>query len=262
MRSRYGEPARGSEHLESGLETGSVHWADPDCEVVVSVLMAAGDWWEGNSNALEVEIRSFEYARAASPARFAWLDELPPSPPVAETAESPTPASSEPEATLASARAGTEGEEEETSTVPAIGSPAPGPLASNPEPEAEEDRPDRVTAEELPERPEPRLTIVTPPPEPGDRASPERIAASYVPPGFPRPALRSRMEATVSLELDVLVDGSVGAVRVVRCDRPGYGFELAAAEAARQWRYVPATRGGEPVDMTIPVDIRFRLQER
>jgi TonB family protein len=75
-------------------------------------------------------------------------------------------------------------------------------------------------------------------------------------PPFPRTAsaLLSRNEG--ELEIDVSADGRVTGARIVVSMHPVYDVMLAAA--ARNWRYQPARRYGEPVAYTKRVHIRLQ----
>jgi TonB family protein len=53
----------------------------------------------------------------------------------------------------------------------------------------------------------------------------------------------------VLLQIIVLADGTVGDAEVMRCVPHRLGFENVALQAVRQWRYEPALRDGEPVDV-------------
>lgn len=80
-----------------------------------------------------------------------------------------------------------------------------------------------------------------------------------VPPVYPVAALSLRAEGRVSLRLAVLPDGRVGGATVLDCSRKGLGFEAAALEAVRRWRYepVPLQSGARKVE----VRVHFRQQE-
>ena len=60
------------------------------------------------------------------------------------------------------------------------------------------------------------------------------------------------------LEIVVRQDGSVGSVRVTRS--LGAGLEQKAIEAVRQWRFGPARRQGQPVDVVVEVSVEFKLR--
>lgn len=78
-----------------------------------------------------------------------------------------------------------------------------------------------------------------------------------VQPRFPPIALQSRRSGVVVLDAVVLESGSVGVIQVVRAFPTGYGFEQAAIEALRQWRYRPGTQNGVPVDVSFMVVVEF-----
>lgn len=59
-------------------------------------------------------------------------------------------------------------------------------------------------------------------------------------PVYPAAARALRAECRVTLRLAVLPDGSVGRATVEECSRKGLGFEAAALEAVKRWRYEPA----------------------
>jgi periplasmic protein TonB len=69
---------------------------------------------------------------------------------------------------------------------------------------------------------------------------------------------RSGVEGDVLLEVVVLADGTVGAVRIVR--GLGAGLDERAVDAVRQWVFSPARRFGVPVDVLVEVAVEFRLR--
>jgi protein TonB len=108
-----------------------------------------------------------------------------------------------------------------------------------------------------------------PPPSPGIAApliagtgnvtNPELILESKVRPEYPELARVARIQGNVILQAVIHADGTVGDVRVLRCTQIKFGFEEAAVEAVRQWRYRPAMLDGEPVDVYFTVFVDFRL---
>ena len=71
-------------------------------------------------------------------------------------------------------------------------------------------------------------------------------------------AKRRQWEGRVGLKVQVLANGSAGAVSVETTS----GHEIldqAALEAVRKWRFVPAKRGGQPIDSWVKVPINFNL---
>jgi len=66
------------------------------------------------------------------------------------------------------------------------------------------------------------------------------------------------LEGDVVLEIVVRRDGSVGDVNLVK-GLPN-GLNDRAIAAVRQWRFAPATRLGQPVDVLVEVAVEFKLR--
>ncbi len=62
-------------------------------------------------------------------------------------------------------------------------------------------------------------------------------------PAFPAAARSMRASGSVELTLQVREDGTVEDARTVSCTRPGVGFEGAALEAVRRFRYAAVPEG-------------------
>ncbi|MBO6940073.1 MAG: TonB-dependent receptor [Deltaproteobacteria bacterium] len=71
---------------------------------------------------------------------------------------------------------------------------------------------------------------------------------------YPPAAQEAQLEATVELQITIAVDGSVTDASVV--EPKGNGFDEAALEAVRRFRFSPATVDGTPT----PVRIRYRYE--
>ena len=80
-----------------------------------------------------------------------------------------------------------------------------------------------------------------------------------VDPKYPDNARRANREAVVIVEFTVGVDGKAADIKVV--NPVGYGFDEAAIEAIKKWRFTPAKRAGENVPMRVQQRIRFTLEE-
>lgn len=111
----------------------------------------------------------------------------------------------------------------------------------------------------------PYIEPITPPVQPpraagiGGVSLPERIPESYVRPVYPEVPRKAKIEGSVFLRIVVRRDGSVGDIIVLRVSRPNLGFEEAAVDAVKQWRYKPATQQGRPVDVFMTVHVIFEL---
>jgi len=87
------------------------------------------------------------------------------------------------------------------------------------------------------------------------RFSPQVILETQKPPKYPPAALAARYTGSVVLETVVLETGKVGSVKVLECTRPKVGFEQAAMDAVKKWRFEPGRVGDRPAEVTL----RFRL---
>src|SRR5262245_2755079 len=79
-------------------------------------------------------------------------------------------------------------------------------------------------------------------------------------PRFPKEARRHEDRGLVKILAIIEADGTVGDVEVRQSSNPGRGFEDAAVEAVKQWRYEPGTIEGRPVRIRclLTVDFGFR----
>ncbi len=89
--------------------------------------------------------------------------------------------------------------------------------------------------------------------------SPVLIAATRALPKYPDPARRASIQGTVILMIVIRADGTVGEVEVVRSPDQRFGFDLAAIEAVKRWRYQPALMHGRPVAVYAQVMVEFTL---
>jgi TonB family protein len=84
----------------------------------------------------------------------------------------------------------------------------------------------------------------------------ERVSAT-------RPSAAPKLDASVTVTLQIAVrrDGTVGDVEVLECNHRDAGFEEAAVEAVRRWQYRPAIQRGFPDEIVQNVKIRFDPQD-
>jgi protein TonB len=81
-----------------------------------------------------------------------------------------------------------------------------------------------------------------------------------VKPQYTADAMRAKVQGTVLLECVVLPDGTVGKVEVVRSLDSAFGLDEEAIKAAKQWRFAPGTRFGEPVAVLVTIELTFTLR--
>jgi TonB family protein len=94
----------------------------------------------------------------------------------------------------------------------------------------------------------------------GGVTNPELIPESRVQPRYPEIARKAKVAGRVILQAIVRQDGSVGEIQVLSSPGKRFGFDEAAIEAVRQWRYKPGLQNGKPVDVYFTVVVDFPLQ--
>jgi TonB family protein len=85
------------------------------------------------------------------------------------------------------------------------------------------------------------------------------IADSHVAPEYPPAAEAARFEGVVAVAAMINADGSVGAVEVIEGTGTKLGFDEAAVDAVKQWRFSPAQVNGEAVDSVSAYIFRFYI---
>jgi TonB family protein len=80
-----------------------------------------------------------------------------------------------------------------------------------------------------------------------------------VKPQYTADAMRAKIQGGVLLECVVQTDGTVGDVRVIRSLDTTYGLDQEAIKAAKQWKFAPGTRNGEPVPVMVTIELTFTL---
>jgi TonB family protein len=78
-------------------------------------------------------------------------------------------------------------------------------------------------------------------------------------PFYPREPYDAGVQGAVSLELVVDATGLAGDVRVLKSLHPD--LDEAAIASARQWRFAPGTRAGQPVAVVVTMDVTFQLRK-
>ena len=76
-------------------------------------------------------------------------------------------------------------------------------------------------------------------------------------PRYPERAAAANIEAEVVVALRVDADGEVAEAHAVSCTVPFRGFESAALDAVRDWRFKPALRDNRPVEVWDLLTVRF-----
>lgn len=154
--------------------------------------------------------------------------------------------------------------------------PEPLPVKPKPKPKP------KPEPEPLPELPPSETAIATPPqevpeaePEPAPPNTPmaeedDTLGAPITPPfvdanqvsnpapAYPALSRRLREQGVVLLDVLILPDGSVGEIRI-RQSSGHQRLDDTALEAVRQWKYMPARRGAEPIPYWYVQPLEFSL---
>jgi periplasmic protein TonB len=81
-----------------------------------------------------------------------------------------------------------------------------------------------------------------------------------VKPDYTTDAMRAKVQGTVLLECVVNINGEVEQIKVVRSLDQTFGLDQQAIKAAKQWRFAPATRLGQPVAVLVTIELSFTLR--
>jgi TonB family protein len=81
-----------------------------------------------------------------------------------------------------------------------------------------------------------------------------------VKPAYTAEAMRAKVQGVVWLECIVMPDGAVADVRITKSLDPVFGLDQEAIKAARQWRFKPGMRQGQPVPVIITIELTFTLR--
>jgi periplasmic protein TonB len=93
----------------------------------------------------------------------------------------------------------------------------------------------------------------------GSGVTPPRLLRN-VKPSYTAEAMRAKVQGLVRLSCIVLPDGTVGDVHVVQSLDATFGLDEEAIKAAKQWRFTPAMRFGQPVATAVTLVLEFHLR--
>jgi protein TonB len=74
-------------------------------------------------------------------------------------------------------------------------------------------------------------------------------------------ARRAAIQGVIVMEAVVLVDGTVGEVRVTRSLDKQHGLDDEAVRALRKWRFEPGTKDGVAVPVVVEVEMTFTVRK-
>jgi TonB family protein len=85
------------------------------------------------------------------------------------------------------------------------------------------------------------------------------IVLNRIEPSFPESARRERIAGRVTIQYFITTEGEVKYFRVCKVLPEGFGFETAAINAIRKWRFKPAQDHSKPVAVWRAEIFRFKL---
>ncbi len=93
----------------------------------------------------------------------------------------------------------------------------------------------------------------------GNGVQPPRVLRE-VKPQYTPDAMRAKVQGSVLLECIVNADGTVGNIEIVRSLDQAFGLDREAVKAAKQWRFAPGMRQGQPVAVLVTLELTFTLR--
>lgn len=79
-------------------------------------------------------------------------------------------------------------------------------------------------------------------------------------PAYPPGMVREDREGVVTVRVLIGIDGRVKALEALKADAPAF-LEATRKQALSKWRFLPATRDGEPVESWREMTVRFELPD-
>ncbi|HLG58228.1 MAG TPA: TonB family protein [Vicinamibacterales bacterium] len=80
------------------------------------------------------------------------------------------------------------------------------------------------------------------------------------PPAYTAEAMRARLQGVVVVNCVVRPDGTCSDIRVIRSLDSVFGLDQQALASAREWRFRPGLRFGEPVAVQVTLEIAFTIR--
>ena len=81
-----------------------------------------------------------------------------------------------------------------------------------------------------------------------------------VKPQYTADAMRAKIQGTAVLDCVVTAEGTVGECQIARSLDSSFGLDQEAVKAAKQWRFVPGKRLGQPVPVLVTIELTFTLR--
>jgi len=85
------------------------------------------------------------------------------------------------------------------------------------------------------------------------------ILIREIKPQYTPEAMRGKIQGVVLIEAIITPEGIPEQLRVIRSLDPVFGLDQEALKAARQWRFIPGKRLGQPVAVQVVIEMTFTL---
>jgi TonB family protein len=86
------------------------------------------------------------------------------------------------------------------------------------------------------------------------------ILRREVKPQYTADAMRAKIQGTAVLDCVVTAEGTVSECQIARSLDSSFGLDQEAVKAAKQWRFVPGKRLGQPVPVLVTIELTFTLR--
>jgi len=81
-----------------------------------------------------------------------------------------------------------------------------------------------------------------------------------VKPSYTSDAMRAKVQGIAVVECVVRTDGTPSDCKIARSLDSTFGLDGEAIKAAQQWRFIPGTLKGEPVNVRVTIEMAFTLR--
>lgn len=95
-----------------------------------------------------------------------------------------------------------------------------------------------------------------------DPTPPKPLASCMTQPSYPAAELKAGVEGTVYLSVEVLASGKVGKITPKEEVKDHPAFTASATAAIAKWCFEPAMLDGKPVDISVVIPVKFKLDKK
>jgi TonB family protein len=92
--------------------------------------------------------------------------------------------------------------------------------------------------------------------------APKPLASCMTQPSYPEQELKAGVEGTVYLNVEILASGKIGKITSKQEVERHPAFTASATAAIAKWCFEPAMLNGKPVDISVVIPVRFKLDKK